>query len=128
MAPHPAAGDNNTRADFEQFQPEGIDTSRCRFGAVQCATQAVERRVGKSMEQEPELVGNKPVRTEAVSTRVQFQLLDHLILDLPATNVEVIERECFAAEAGEHEAIVDALGTDFGIHEDATVSSPRPGP
>jgi hypothetical protein len=79
------------------------------------------------MEQEPELVGNKPVTTETVGTQVQLQFLDHLILDLSATNIKVIERECFAAEAGDHKAFVDALGADFGLHQNATMSRPRPG-
>src|SRR3712207_3500991 len=77
-------------SDLDETNTQGIELQPARTALYELPPQGVHQPVGAHMQQQPELVGDEAVATEAIGFDVELEVLDP-VLALPALGVELVK-------------------------------------
>jgi hypothetical protein len=80
--------------------------------------QQPKQAVGRSVEQQPELVDPKPVAAQAVGLELQLQFLDAVFHVAPEHLEVVVDKLGAAHHVGDHEPLIGAQGGIFLLGDD----------
>ena len=128
----PDAADHH-RADLEQFHPDCRRLCPRKFRPRQSrATQRLDRRVCKTTQQQPELVGGELVATVTPGEQPQLLLLDPVLLLPPGALQLVIDllcppRHAVVRQTGDDQAWIGSLAVVPGFMDDPTLAVLRAG-
>jgi hypothetical protein len=74
--PDAAAGLPDADLDLQELEPQGVDLRRGQFRVLEVVPQRPKQAIGRGVQEQTELVGQKAVTTQAVGLELQFQLFD----------------------------------------------------
>src|ERR671921_218279 len=105
---------------FDEAEPEGVELHPADPTFDELPPQSVHQPVGTSVQQEPELVGDEPMATEAIGFDVQLEVF-YPVLAFPAPRVELVKVFRSLAPGAHHEAPIRTL-----LHRLRLVDHPAP--
>jgi hypothetical protein len=76
VRPDASAGLSDAGPDLQELEPQGVDLSRSQFRALEVMAQQPKQAVGRGVEQQPELIGQEAMATQAVGLDLQLQFLE----------------------------------------------------
>ena len=125
MDPDPTAGLPDAGPDFKEFEPQGVDLSRGQLRSLEMMAPQQKQAIGGGGQQQPELVGQEAVVTQAIGLELQFALLD-AVFHLPPQDVDlVIDQLGAAPKVGDHKKDVGAQGAILHLGDEP--AGPVPG-
>ena len=74
--PDAAAGFSDAGPDLQELEPQGMDLSCSQFRALEVVAQQPKQAIGRGVEQQPELIGQEAMATQAIGLDLQLQFLD----------------------------------------------------
>lgn len=95
-----------------------MDLSRSQFRALEVVAQQPKQAKGGGVEQQPELIGQEAMATQAIGLDIQFQFLDAVFHIAPEYVDVVIDKLGVAAQVGDHEALIGAQVGIFHFGDD----------
>jgi hypothetical protein len=116
--PDAAAGLPDAGPDLQEFEPQGVDLGGGHFHTLEVVPQQPEQAVGRGVEEQPELVGQEAMATQAVGLEFQLQLLDAVFHVAPEHLKVVINELWITAQIGDHEPLVGAQTGIFHLGDD----------
>ena len=72
MDPDSTAALFDSGTDFQKLQPQGVHSGSGQFSTLQVLAQQPHQAVGICVQQQPELVGSKPVAAKPIRLQVEF--------------------------------------------------------
>src|SRR5579872_5668167 len=103
--------------DLEQLPPQRARLGARKPGARKRLLQHADQKVGRMMQQQPELVGEEPMATRSPGREVVLPLLD-TVLPVPAGTVEAIDGlQSLSPAAGEDRADVQLSPDGFHLRD-----------
>lgn len=124
MHPDPAASLSDAGTDLQKLDSESPHLGRLKFGAFQMSSHQEKEGVGKDMQIEAELIGEKPVTAEPIGLELQLQLLDP-VFDLPSEHIDVvIDPLGTEAQVGHHKPLIGSLVGVLGLGDHTAEALP----
>src|SRR5215208_186661 len=114
-------------SDLDQTNTQGIELHPARAALHELPPQGVQQPVGASVQQQPKLVGHKPMATEAIRLEVELEVLYPVLCFSPAS-VELVKLLGLLVLGANHEAPVDPLLHGFGLVDDPALLLPTRSP
>jgi hypothetical protein len=74
--PDAAAGLPDGGSDLQELAAQGVDLSRGQFRALEVMAQQPKQAIGGGVQEQPELVGQEAMATQAVGFEFQLQFFD----------------------------------------------------
>jgi len=105
MYPDAAAGLPDAGPDLQELEAQGVDWGGGQFRALEVVPQQPKQAVSHGVPQQPKLVGQEAMATQAVGRELQLQFLDAVFYVTPQHLDVVIDKLGVAAQVSNHEPL-----------------------